>query len=654
MKNLSYPVLVSAFTLFVALLLRSLQLIELPMDAFILPGHVSHFGLENSRLQLLAYVGVLGCISLLCLWLLLKPTIPIFSEMETQPISILGATLFAVTLLVIGDKPVGFSFGFVLTYAVLTLRPAVLASPIFQSRIFFNIVMALLVAYVAVYLVLPFFLQPIVGNLERVITIELHYAMTVLPGYDLLCCGDAGAVERSNYGISMLLLSALSGQISSFFVPLDQQLVFGVKIVQWVVLGLLLLAFRLVNKRNFLLIFATVIFLAPSLNAFGKAIYFPNQAGIRYLPFALGAILLACGMRVSKPKIIPFALATSVLLLLSPATGLAIFCGVLVFLILRRYRVDAPFKSISLSVIPFSGIVLGLFILLSSLILPLLLKNSSPSILSFLDLFVSGYGGLLRKPSTFALLLIFFSLLALMRGVLRARMGVITPVDAYQAGVGGTILLWLPYYLNRMAEWNLWFHVILLLLLFAPRINASSFKVLSKKQTFGSFYTRVAISLCVGLFANASVQTWRETLNYVEISSSECSASPQLVAGLCFIGAGDKELIAHKGYLEGLETKSNFLVFSHFPTQIRLAGFNQGFPWYEPFGEVYREEEKASVIEWINVKGPRYLVVEDPKNIVSKQVPNRSAHFQSLVEDLPAYGPPIRVEGWNIYERLTR
>lgn len=654
MKKMSYPMLAAASTIFLAVLLRFMQVFELPVDAQILVGHVNELGLENSSLQLMSYVAFVGCVGALSLWLLLRPNGASFEQTRAQSVSVLVAMAFVVTLLLIGDKPPGFSVGFVVVYAGLFFWPRLPISAAFQSRPFAIGVLALLVFYGVAYLALPFFMQPNAESVARVVGSELHLAMTVLPGYELLCCDGAKVVERSNYGVSMLLASALSSYLGSLFASVDQHLVAGVKVMQFGALGLLLVAIGLLNKKNALLLFLAVLLLAPSLNTFGKAVSFPNQAGIRYLPFIMGCILLAYGIRVGDPKTIPFAIASAFLLFLSPETGLALFGGIAVFLILRKYRVDAPFKSVFLTAIPFGGIVLVLLALLSSIILPLLLKNSSPGIFAFMDLFASGYGGLVRKPSTFALLLVFFSLLALMRGILRARRGHLTSVDAYQAAVGVTILLWLPYYLNRMSEWNLWFHAILLLLLFAPRISAASFRLLRKRDTAGALQVRVALSLGAALVVSASVQTWSETWEYIETSSPECGVTVQPIAGYCFPGVDNPKLIAHVKHLDSLEVKSDFLVFSYFPAQVRLAGFNKGFPWYEPFGEVYREKEKREVSQWIIENGPRYLVVESPNNILSQQQPNRSAHFQSLVAELPTYGLSVHIAGWDVYERQSK
>ena len=61
-----------------------------------------------------------------------------------------------------------------------------------------------------------------------------------------------------------------------------------------------------------------------------------------------------------------------------------------------------------------------------------------------------------------------------LRSVWRARKGKLQATDIHEAAVGSIMLVWLMYYVNRMSEWNLWFELVLLVLLIAPRLSLSA------------------------------------------------------------------------------------------------------------------------------------------------------------------------------------
>ena len=80
-----------------------------------------------------------------------------------------------------------------------------------------------------------------------------------------------------------------------------------------------------------------------------------------------------------------------------------------------------------------------------------------------------------------------------------------------------------------------------------------------------------------------------------------------------------------------------FIVISHPATEVRHLGYNEGFPWYEPFGEVSRIKDLEMFADWINRLGPRYLVFDNPASALSVAVPNRRDHMLAIIEKATTY-----------------
>ena len=139
------------------------------------------------------------------------------------------------------------------------------------------------------------------------------------------------------------------------------------------------------------------------------------------------------------------------------------------------------------------------FALLSTLSSRLFYTTTTASPLEFLRLFSSGYGGLVSKLEVFAGLLVFFGAHALIRGAWWAKRGKLTPLRAYQSAVGAMILVWLPYYVNRMNVLNLWFEAVLLILLFAPSLPNYPSDALRARDRFKVFYVATAFALLAAL-----------------------------------------------------------------------------------------------------------------------------------------------------------
>jgi hypothetical protein len=631
--------------------------IKQPIDQSFLLSHVNEFGIQSTKLQLLFYTGLIGALGMVCLSVLLSAKNNFPKEKLLFPAPNENAVVvFLLAPFLFGEFSMVFAICLFSVFLILQSAGKFCTLPFIK-----RIPLRSLSGVIILFWLIAFYIIPTLGSRfivsgTTLSNIESHYAMTVLPGYDF---AQSGMFERSNYGFSMVILSALACKIESILGAQDMQLIFAVKGCQIIAISMLLFAIYLLNKKHFLFISAVMLIATPALSTLSEAIDYPNQSGIRYIPLFIGIVLMAYEMRREKQRLLLFSTVSALLILMSPEEGVVLSLGFLVFLVLKKYKPEAACRTTFKTAGLFFALTAIIFTLFYTFFCQLFYKSTSVNIFSFIKIFASGYGGLVGQPNVLATFVVFFGGVALVRGVLRARNGKVSSIDAYQAGVGAIMLAWLPYYVNRMAEWNLWVQASLLLLLFAPRIDFSFLRILSRKDHFCTLYISLGVSLMGAHMIFSTVQSWApHVVRYCRVIGSRpvkaaSYGDQEAGRGYRVVCVDAPEIAKQLGFLEGITEKNDYLIISKFPTQIRLMGFNKNFPWYDPFGEIPRVSDFNSLIDWIETRGPHYLMIDDPASSISMEKPNHTQHFQQIVNSLPFYRKHKTDSGWVIYERMS-
>lgn len=324
-------------------------------------------------------------------------------------------------MFIIVDYSNSFAVGIAFTITLILFSSSFSDPIIILQKFFLWFFLVIVLLYLLLFFIWPFFTPLIATSGARLASFDSHYAMTVLPGFDFVCCNEFGVVERSNYGLSMFLLTAMVHKIAVTLGVQDPTLVLSVRVYQVTTALLLVFAIYLLNRKHFILISAVALAITPSLNTFGEAVYHPNQAGIRYIPFLAGIIVMALESRRRVPRTFLLSTISALLFIANLETGFAVFSGFLVFLILSKYDPNHPYSTIIKELLLFFTSVILIFFITFELFAKGLYRNSSTDLFSFVELFASGYGGLVSKPSVFATIVAFFAVTAVIRGVLRAR-----------------------------------------------------------------------------------------------------------------------------------------------------------------------------------------------------------------------------------------
>lgn len=621
-------------------------------DTSILPNHVLEFGIRSSRYQFAAYAALLV---LLIAIVIVDLTTRSFElrvprGWGSDRTALVVAVTFWAVLFTLGEFTPWFAGGFVLGLAGFVIarsQPAWVAS---ASRLGARLVVVVAAVYLVGFVIAPFFVPVPVKNPGHLVELHSHYAMTVMPGVDF---ADTGSIQRSNYGISMVWLTAIPFKLlPGLSSGHEAALIFVVRLYQVVAMALIAWSIYLLNRKHWPWITALALVLTPTLDTFGEPLWYPNQAGIRYIPFLIGIIILIRQAKAEKASTAALGLVSGTIAALSPECGIAVAAGFGTYLALMNMKPARPIGSALTALGLFFVVLVCSFALLSMLSLRLFYTTATASPLEFLRLFSSGYGGLVSKLDVFAGLLVFFGAHALIRGAWWAKRGKLTPLWAYQSAVGAMILVWLPYYINRMNALNLWFETVLLILLFAPSLPNYPSDALRARDRFKVFYVATAFALLAALGAASVGTLFNDAYNYVRLARARCIGSPSPIQGLCPQDAAiaeESRAILHS--LDRIERKGDYLVLSHLSSGVRLRGFDEAFPWYEPFGEVARAHDLRTVTAWIDRSGPPHLIIDNPSSMLSASVPNRTRHLADIVKGLTRYKQVGSDPRWLYFER---
>ncbi|OPL14362.1 MAG: hypothetical protein AVO39_09265 [delta proteobacterium MLS_D] len=655
----------AVFAIIFVLGLFILHFFTFPVDAKILDTHVRILNLESTWAQSRFYLSLLGLFAAICAASLFWPSakiIPVMGRADHILVLIVviaaiflgsGSNLFLlpgflfVTILLVFSRTFWFD-----QIAHIWMRPR-LTQKLPFPHFFSWLAIGIIFFYIVIFLIAPLSTPLLIRSDTMLLGVEGHYATTILSGFDLICCSEVGTIERANYGLGMPLLTALTLKLFPFFGLSDTALVQAVKMHQLIAVTMICFLCYLTNRKYSLYI----IVLALGLTAFmlsnvGPAVNHPNQTGIRYIPILASLIVLVLEMRRTQFRIWLLASAAAVFVILSPETGLATTAGYIVAIVLKRYDPKLPIASIASTFMRFGMAFFVTGMAGSVLVIGPILKNSPGELFQFLSLFaIGGYGGLVEKPSMSATLLFFVATATILDSVWRARRGDIVMTDAYGAAVATIMLIWLMYYVNRMAESNLWFQWVLLVLLIAPHLTREVWQNLFRKPLkYGVPIGAIIACMMGGQIVSSSLQIGLVAGESFSWQFVRCDDN-MTVDGKCLPWFPGSKFELQMNVLIENYSPDETLVLSGVPTYVRLRGFNDGVPLYSPMEARY-EKDVDGIVNWIERHGPKYILADDPSFDIALAAPERSRQIQKYLSRLISYRELRREDGWVVLERI--
>jgi hypothetical protein len=318
---------------------------------------------------------------------------------------------------------------------------------------------------------------------------------------------------------------------------------------------------------------------------------------------------------------------------------------------LKSYQVFFPVRSLLFSLGKFSFFFCLSGLLWFFLLLKPFYKNPSETLLAFLKVSLQGYGGLAQKPNLFFLIPFFFATSALFQGVLNSREGKVSWVSLYQASVGAMMLAWMPYYVNRMGSWNLWFQVVLVFLLIIPFWNFDFFRKFFEKKQIAPLLPDVLFLCFVGGQLFYSGVALKNDFKKIRHHLKECTVL--LGNGTAVPPDLAQELRAQWSLLPSKSSQKEVLLISGAATSLRLAGWNQEVPWYDIACNVLYESDADRLIEWLNRKGPQWIYADSPDSAAGKALPITCSYFLNVLDRTKTYQQFQKNSGWVIFKRRS-
>jgi hypothetical protein len=627
--------------------------IDLNTYADVLPGHQSEFDYQNTKFQKITYLAVVAFLAAAVIWTAFfekKHGVSAHARsLNHTHVLICSASLIAVVKFSQAGKLYSLAL-LITTIAAIALTATNGRIPKMVERVSQGAAILAVAVFFVVLICVPFLVPVTFDEPATFVLAQLHYAMTTAPGQDIICCEEVGKVERANYGIAMPMLTASLLYVQSLFSPPSMSsLALATKFYQLVFALLSGFAVFLASRRNIWIAFLLLLLLSPNLNTFGWSLYYPNLGGIRYLPFLLATIFLIYYSQRSKPNLFHISLASALALICNLETGVAITGGFLVLHTLQSFsKSQSPTRFFN-PIFAFLTSTSVSFAILAYATAPII---QSADMFSFLAQWAAGYGGWKGKLHFVAAMLIFFCSLYILRAVRKARDGAQDNEAFLQAAIASAILLWLPYYINGMLELYLWFHTLLFVLMIAPQIHFSALRLLQSGSPAITIVTVGTVGLLGVLLAVSARSLHRDYGKLSVFLQSDCPISQSINQPVCL---ANPALVPTAAYLA--QTKAGAKVDKHLylslrPVDVRMHGLNEGFPWYDPFGEVATRQHLESIVRWIQSHPPEQIHIDSPKSVLARAVPAKTEQLHLIVKNLKGYVLFGEDENWQHYRRV--
>lgn len=496
--------------------------------------------------------------------------------------------------------------------------------------IFFNnkkIQFILIIILFFLFWLLPIIFPIYINNFYDLVFIQSHFSMTVLSGINFT--SNFNLIENLNYGFAMPLLIDF---FTKYFTNSNLNyisLLYAIYFYQ--IIALLLIGFLIyrLNKSNFYLLFIILILtVSYTLANSGVSISFPNQSGIRFIPFIFCLILFHYELqRFPNFKFFNLFIITLICIFCNFETGILLFIGILSSLFLFYIHNIINIKYFTKQLFILSIFVVLIFYFLK---IPTYLSSNYKYFLSF----NTGYGGFSDRLSinaTFFLFISSYNIILILQNSKRLTKNII-----WTFSISIMMFVWIFYYINRMTEWNLWFEWVLLIFLISKNFNLIKFNLIKFIITifiFGqSFYS----------FKVASTNLSSKIHYYFYEKKRKPNFS------FFYIMPDISNLNNKISELNNYNIDST-IVLSSLSTYIRVKGYNLKFPWTDIFDIKYINDNSIST--WIDKKGSKFLLIDNPSSELSKYGIEYNNQILIITNNLKNYTQFKTTKNWLIFKR---
>jgi hypothetical protein len=292
----------------------------------------------------------------------------------------------------------------------------------------------------------------------EIIFMQHHYSVILGQAERLAAGQHLGELVIPRYGLLLhLSLAAWQRNLKPLSVG---EIVWVLQSIQLVYLLCCLLVFARYSHRKYVLCFVGMMLVLPWYYFSNYALIDPNQSAWRTLGFPIALLSVQLVHRRSLASCsFTLGVVSGCLLLLNLEAGIAATAGLCAFLISRTHFFDANrrFRNLAPMLLFLPGILTSIVgfelawrLLLGYWLHPSILKT----MVTGLVLYSNGFGGMAYTGDVMPAALFAGSMFILLRVAL-ARISALSLDNAFRITAAATALVWLPYYVNRPAFWNL-------------------------------------------------------------------------------------------------------------------------------------------------------------------------------------------------------
>jgi hypothetical protein len=530
-----------------------------------------------------------------------------------------------------------FALFVVIAVSLLVLKGPLHNFELKTRRLFKRSSQVLFGLFATVYLAANFIL-PFIGRFfrpEESVSVlsdsSSHYAVTVIPGHDFICCQTTWLMKPTGYGLGMPLFSAALLALRKLWSPFESgvALKFVTSTSQLLLFLLSFLLFRLICKKTSvrlvtLLIVTTQTFSFTNLDA-------PNLTALRYIPFVLFLIGLKLigELQSTYLRTTLLSLTSSLVIMLSFEIGIITFCASLGYTIIRSNQGDTPSPKLTTRLLLFTS-SFSIFLIMQNLVVSLFLDGSS-----FLESFTAvsnsaiGYGGLVVRWHPEALLFFSFAAFEFTSNIQIYRQGRARSNEHFKIAISVMMIGWLIYYFYRQNPNNLTFQWVLLITL----ISADSKNLFLSARRLDPKVLSLIFLVCWSVSGSLSGSV--RTL----VNQESCAYRPPapIVATKCLDQTAYMQISDYLDKLKSIQNKKEYIVFSYLPAEIRLLGFNDQAPFYDLKFGVVNEQSESSIVTWIENNRPLYVFSHNPTSSWSMSQPEENQKVQRILSKIQGY-----------------
>jgi hypothetical protein len=406
-------------------------------------------------------------------------------------------------------------------------------------------------------------------------------------------------------------------------------------------------------------------FVGPYLTTAGPFIWHPNHSGIRHLVFPLGLLVLQSVLRCGLARQVTVLSFTAVFLLLfNLETAIVVICGFGFYIYLQCVPIRLT-KLLSLILPALAGAVAAIFVfwVLYGIGLGVWLEPSSlikgvQSILRRLTggitgaaLFAPGYQNINLVFVPLAFVMFVHAIYLTVRAALCAYVKPLSPRELQLGATAVILLIWLGYFFNFPAPWNLWISIFLygliLALLFNRRWIRNALKQpgLALRQPWPALATLCVLMTCASIYTD-----WINFNRGFYAPGWEVNDSGKPLAGILMPTKLVAPLTEKAAYLKA-KSAAGHVVYTTLDTDFMpiLSGVYQPGPERDFWTMVTSDDEMRQAVADLARKKPDWLLTDDEAGplVFTGQRRVFQDHVQRIVGE--TFTLVDRAAGWKVW-----